>query len=56
MLFDDIFGELVTHQAMPLASSQNFWISVVLLVHLIIGGLMLGGKISVPGAAEEASE
>lgn len=25
---------------------------VVLLVHLIIGGLMLGGKISAPGAAE----
>ena len=27
---------------------------VVLLVHLIIGGLMIGGKISVPGAAEES--
>jgi len=25
-----------------------------LLVHLIIGGLMIGGKISVPGAAEES--
>lgn len=29
---------------------------VVLLVHLIIGGLMLGGKLSVPGATEEVSE
>ena len=28
---------------------------VVLLVHLIIGGLMLGGKISVPSAAEESA-
>lgn len=28
---------------------------VVLLVHLIIGGLMLGGKISVPGAVEEGA-
>jgi hypothetical protein len=28
---------------------------VVLLVHLIIGGLMLGGKISVPGAVEESA-
>lgn len=28
---------------------------VVLLVHLIIGGLMLSGKISAPGAAEEAA-
>ncbi|MGB2048252.1 MAG: hypothetical protein ACPHWX_01340, partial [Candidatus Poseidoniaceae archaeon] len=27
---------------------------VVLLVHLIIGGLMLGGKISVPGVPEES--
>lgn len=29
---------------------------VVLLVHLIIGGLMLGGKVAVPGATEEVSE
>lgn len=29
---------------------------VVLLVHLIIGGLMLGGKVAVPGATEEISE
>ena len=29
---------------------------VVLLVHIIIGGLMLGGKLSVPGATEEVSE
>jgi len=28
---------------------------VVLLVHLIIGGLMLGGKISVPGVTEESA-
>lgn len=28
---------------------------VVLLVHLIIGGLMLGGKISIPRAAEESA-
>ena len=28
---------------------------VVLLVHLIIGGLMLGGKLSVPGATEESA-
>ena len=28
---------------------------VVLLVHLIIGGLMLGGKISVPSAVEESA-
>jgi hypothetical protein len=29
---------------------------VVLLVHLIIGGLMLGGKVAVPGTVAEASE
>jgi hypothetical protein len=28
---------------------------VVLLVHIIIGGLMLGGKISVPGVTEESA-
>ena len=28
---------------------------VVLLVHIIIGGLMLGGKLSVPGATEESA-
>lgn len=28
---------------------------VVLLVHLILGGLMLGGKISVPGVTEESA-
>ena len=28
---------------------------VVLLVHLILGGLMLGGKIAVPGATEEGA-
>ena len=28
---------------------------VVLLVHIIIGGLMLGGKLSVPSAVEESA-
>ena len=44
--------------SLPIINSPGLFsmvFPVVLLVHLIIGGLMLGGKISVPGAVEESA-
>ena len=33
----------------------NMVFPVVLLVHIIIGGLMLSGKVTVPGSTEESA-
>ena len=44
--------------SLPIINSPGLFsmvFPVVLLVHLILGGLMLGGKISVPGAVEESA-